>query len=76
MGRLSYYQEKNNENTLKLRNILSNLPPFCGDFFRAVEDVTSSLTRLNYAYDLRLFFQYLTSENTKFTNKDGRQITL
>lgn len=76
MGHLSYYQEKNNENTLKLRNILSNLPPFCGDFFRAVEDVTSSLTRLNYAYDLRLFFQYLTSENTKFASKDMRQITL
>lgn len=61
---------------LKLKNILSDLPPFCGDFFRAVEDVTSSLTRLNYAYDLRLFFQYLISENKKLAQKNIVQITL
>ena len=48
--------------TEKLRNVLKTLPPFCLDFFRAIEPRTSLLTRINYAYDLRLFFSFLENE--------------
>lgn len=40
----------------------------CTDYFRAVSQTTSALTRLAYAFDLRLFFQYLTAELVSFTN--------
>ncbi len=48
--------------TEKLRGVLKTLPPFCMDFFRAIEPRTSLLTRINYAYDLRLFFSFLENE--------------
>ncbi|NLX69358.1 MAG: tyrosine-type recombinase/integrase [Clostridiales bacterium] len=64
----SYDTHKNRENILKLRIVLRELPPFCRDFFRAIEPNTSILTRINYAYDLRLFFEFLTNEVTEFTH--------
>ena len=50
------------QKTQKLRSILQTLPPFCLDFFRGIEQTTSLLTRINYAYDLRLFFTFLNEE--------------
>ncbi len=54
--------ELNVQKTEKLRSVLSTLPPFCLDFFRGIEQRTSLLTRINYAYDLRLFFSFLEKE--------------
>ena len=54
--------EMNVQKTDKLRSVLSTLPKFCLDFFRGIEPQTSLLTRINYAYDLRLFFSFLENE--------------
>jgi site-specific recombinase XerD len=54
--------EMNIQKTEKLRGVLATLPPFCLDFFRGIEPRTSLLTRINYAYDLRLFFSFLENE--------------
>jgi len=54
--------ELNIQKTEKLRSVLQTLPPLCLDFFRAIEPRTSLLTRINYAYDLRLFFSFLENE--------------
>lgn len=54
--------EINVQKTEKLRAVLATLPPFCLDFFRGIEPRTSLLTRINYAYDLRLFFSFLENE--------------
>jgi site-specific recombinase XerD len=63
----SYHSQIARERTLQLREIETALPAMCGDFFRAIEPRTSLLTRLNYAYDLRLFFSYLqASEEGRF----------
>ncbi len=51
--------EINVHKTEKLRSVLATLPPFCLDFFRGIEPRTSLLTRINYAYDLRLFFSFV-----------------
>lgn len=58
----SYQNELNKQRTEHLRLILKELPLFCGEFFRAIENTTSVLTRLNYAYDLRIFFNYYINE--------------
>lgn len=52
----------NVQKTEKLRNVLATLPKFCIDFFRHIEPQTTLLTRINYAYDLRLFFSFLENE--------------
>lgn len=54
----------------KLRQLQRDLPPLCTDFFRAIAFTTSPLTRLAYAYDFRLFFQYLYKENPVFSEKE------
>lgn len=52
----------------RLRLLEKELPIVCTDYFRSIAQTTSTLTRLAYAYDFRLFFQYLTSENPFFAD--------
>lgn len=54
-----YSIEKTKKYTLKLREIVSELPPCCTDFFRGIELTTGIMTRYGYAVDLRTFFTYL-----------------
>ena len=54
--------ELNVQRTEKLRAVLATLPKFCLEFFRSIEPHTTLLTRINYAYDLRLFFTFLENE--------------
>ena len=61
MSRLSR-TELNVQKTEKLRAVLVTLPKFCLEFFRNIEPQTTLLTRINYAYDLRLFFSFLENE--------------
>ena len=51
----------------KINEILKELPYFVSDFFVGVENRTTALTRLNYAYDLRVFFYFLLEK--VFRNK-------
>ncbi|MDO4633322.1 MAG: tyrosine-type recombinase/integrase [Eubacteriales bacterium] len=66
---LTYHEQKNIEQTLRLREILSTFPAFAKDYFRAIEPTTSSRTRISYAYDIRVFFQFLLDTNPAFKNK-------
>lgn len=66
MAEHNYHDKKNIENAVRLREILSVLPHFCGDFFRGIEPTTSSLTRIAYAYDLTVFFEFLRNSNPVF----------
>ena len=68
-----FYQERNLKNLDKIEEILEQLPPFCEDFFRGIETRTSTLTRLNYVYDLRIFFDFLTKK--KFRGKAMTELT-
>ena len=44
MATLSYHEQKNIENTKKLRELQKELPYFCTDFFRGIEASTSVRT--------------------------------
>ena len=52
------------------------MPYFCSEFFIGVENQTTPLTRINYAYDLRIFFDFLTKEIDKFAGRTVNQISL
>lgn len=71
------YQSKlHKEKTLLLRSLLKELPDFCMDFFRGIESGTSILTRINYAYDLRLFFHFLQERVPTFESTEIKQFSL
>lgn len=63
MATLSYHEQKDIENIKKLRELQKELPSFCSDFFRGIETSTSTRTRIAYAYDLKIFFQFLKAAN-------------
>ena len=72
----SYHDQVTIKNTLKLREVLKTLPPFAKDYFRAIEPVSSARTRISYAYDIRIFFNFLLSENPSLRNKQMSDLTV
>ena len=76
MKNLPYHEQKDIENVKKLREIIKELPPFCVDYFRGIEPRTSSRTRIAYAYDLTVFFDFLRRENPFFSKMERRDILL
>ena len=61
--RKTYHDQTDEENILKLREVLKTLPHFARDYFRAIDATTTTRTRISYAYDIRLFFQFLVTQN-------------
>ena len=76
MESLTYHEQMNIENTTRLRSILAQLPAFARDYFRAIEPTTSSKTRISYAYDLRIFFNYLIENNPVYKDYKTKDFTL
>ena len=73
---LPYYEQKDIENIKKLREMTNTLPPFCTEFFRGIEPRTSTRTRIAYAYDLSVFFDFLKKENPVFSKMERMDFTL
>ena len=73
MKTLSYFEKRDLNNMEKIGSYLSDLPLYCYDFFTGIELSTSSLTRLNYAMDLAIFYDYLSRY---IFNKKKEEITL
>ena len=66
----NYHDDQNKQNILKMRAVLNTLPSFCKEFFRGIEEYTSTRTRLAYAYDIRLFFEFLHETNSYCNNME------
>ena len=76
MSDFNYHEQLNIKNTKKLRDLLAELPRFCGDFFRGVEPTTSAKTRIAYAYDLKVFFEFITNTNPAYKNFSIRDLKI
>ena len=76
MANIPYYQQKDIENIKKLREMMKELPPFCIEFFRGIEPRTSTRTRIAYAYDLSVFFDFLKKENPVFAKMERMDFKL
>ena len=72
----NYHDEQNKQNILKMRAVLESLPDFCKTFFYGIEEYTSTRTRLAYAYDIRLFFDYLHETNALCCKMDIKDYPL
>lgn len=66
--RVTYQEETNIKHTLKLREVLKSMPSFVTVYFRGIEPTTTTRTRISYAYDIRIFFQFLLDENPRYKN--------
>lgn len=66
---LSYSQQRAQKITLRIRELLRELPMVCVDYMRAIEPVTQPLTRFAYARDLKQFCFYLHSEVARFADR-------
>lgn len=74
-NQLSYHKQLIKDNTVKLRKLLSELPPYITDYFRARDTTTSSKTKLSYAYDLRVFFNFLKANNPELSSVKIKDIS-
>lgn len=72
----NYYDERNIRNLSAIEQLLRDeLPDFCGDYFLSIDSQTSTLTRLNYAHDLKIFFYFLRTKRFK-AYSSSKQFTL
>ena len=69
-----YYEKRTISDLDKVVELLSGLPPFCCDYFLGIDSRTSSQTQLKYAYDLRIFFDFLCKR--KYRNCEVMDLTL
>lgn len=66
----NYHDELNKKNVIKLRELLATLPSFCKMYFRGMNDTIGSRTKIAYAYDLRVFFEFLHKNNSYVSKFD------
>ena len=72
----TYFDKRDLNNVAKIDRILDeDLPDFCRDYFVGISSNTTALTRLNYAYDIRTFFNYLTKKVYRLKGKNVKDIT-
>jgi len=75
-----YHETQKIKNTVILQERLKTLPHFLREFFRGIGEVTSLRTRLGYAYDLGIFFGYLSENLDKPVKQidinDLREVTI
>lgn len=74
--RTTYHEQTDIHNIMKLREVLKTLPPFARDYFRSIDATTTTKTRISYAYDIRVFFQFLLDENPAFKNHSMDSFTV
>jgi len=71
-----YSIEKVKKYTIKLRELISELPPCCAEYFRGIEQTTGIMTRYGYAVDLKTFFEYLLGTDSCSGMNSIREIDL
>ena len=76
MENTNYHDELNKKNVIKLRELLDSLPSFCKMYFRGMNDTISSRTKIAYAYDLRVFFEFLHKNNSYVSKFDIKDIPM
>ena len=72
----NYHDETAKENILQLRKLQEELPRFCRQYFRGIEQTTAPRTRLAYAYDLGVFFEFLHKNNSVLSKTDITEFPL
>ena len=62
----TYQENRRKYVTIKTRELIHDLPPYIFDFMRGIEHTSSANTRLAYAYDIRVYLNFLHEEMSLF----------
>lgn len=73
---LNYHEQNKRALTIRLRELLAELPGYVTDFFRARETTTSVKTRISYAYDIKIFLNYLVRSNPLLKDASVKEVSL
>ena len=65
--KVTYHEQTDISNILKLREVLKTLPPFCRDYFRAMDPVTTTNTRMPMTYGSFSSFYWMKTLPLKIT---------
>lgn len=77
MGKDSqYYKEKNRKQTMKLRELLSQLPQCAVDYIYSKEVTTQTSSLISYSYDLLTFFKFLKDRNPSLKGVEIKDYTI
>ena len=77
MATKTYFSQRDVNNNAKINEILDEfLPEYCQEYILGISDTTTTLTRLGYVRDLKLFFHFLTTNISRFKDKTSKDITL
>ena len=77
MGKDSkYYKEKRKTQTLRLRELVKQLPDFAADYIYSKEVTTQTSTLISYSYDLLTFFRFLISQNPSLKKYAVKELPL
>lgn len=71
----TYFDQRDSKNIEKIREICDELPDFIMEYVVSLQLKTTSLTRLSYVNDVKIFFDYLVKRKFKQKN-DINDITM
>ena len=71
----SYSKQEETRLALKLNQMLDKLPRFCVDYFNSLEFTKQPRTKIAYARDIQVFFDYLTDATGPLQGKEIRSLT-
>ncbi len=68
MDNQNYHEQLMKKNIIRLREFTQNLPEFCQEYFLGTAQTISSRTQLAYAFDLKVFFEYIHQYKKGYTD--------
>ncbi|MFV0502890.1 MAG: tyrosine-type recombinase/integrase [Lachnospirales bacterium] len=71
-----FYKEKNKNNIVKFRELTKDLPIFLNPYLRALNNTLSQSTKVAYVYDLKIFFNFLMTENPMYAKNNISEFTI
>ncbi|MBQ2753121.1 MAG: tyrosine-type recombinase/integrase [Firmicutes bacterium] len=74
MAENSYFDEQKQLNTALLREQIKDLPPFIKEYFVSIAQTNAVKTRLGYARDIKVFFNYLLANHENFIGRQMKDI--
>ena len=72
----SYHKQVAREETKRLRDVTDDLPPYVKEYFRSISETTQPRTRTAYAYNIKLFFEWLIDQNPSLSGLSPKEISL
>ena len=73
---MDYHKEFARDQQARLRAVTAELPPYVREYFRSISESTQPRTRTAYAYDIKLFFEFLIEINPSLKGKSPADIDL